>query len=105
VVRLEGVEDRTAAAALVGACVEVARSALPAPGRRQFYQVDLIGLAVRNAEGRELGVVTHFIEAPASAVMVVEGAVQHWIPATPRHVRKVDLQGGWILVDWPVELE
>ncbi len=105
VVRLEGVDDREAAAALRGASVEVARSALPPPGRRRFYQVDLIGLAVCNLEGAELGVVVHFVEAPASPVMVVQGGEQYWIPAIPRHLRKVDLNAGRIVVDWPAALE
>ncbi len=105
VVRLEGVSDREAAAALRGASIEIARSELPPPGRRQFYQADLIGLAVRNLEGVELGVVSHFIEAPASPVMVVQGGAQRWIPAVPRHLRQVDLDAGWIVVDWPAELE
>ncbi len=103
VVRLAGVEDRTAAQALTGASIEVARSALPEPGRRQFYRVDLIGLAVRSEEGAELGTVSHFVDAPGNAVMVVRGDRERWIPATPQHVRKVDLQAGWIRVDWPAE--
>jgi 16S rRNA processing protein RimM len=103
VVRLEGVDDREAAAALRGAYIEIARSELPPPGTRQFYQVDLIGLAVRNLEGVELGVVLHFADAPAGAVMVVQGGAQHWIPAIPRYVRKVDLDAGRIDVDWPAE--
>jgi 16S rRNA processing protein RimM len=105
VARLEGVEDRTAAAALAGATIEVARSALPKPARRQFYRVDLIGLAVRNEQGAELGTVSHFIDTPANAVMVVQGDRERWIPATPRHIRKVDLRGGWVAVDWPAEEE
>ncbi len=105
VVRLEGVGDREAAALLRGASIEVERSALPPPGRRRFYQVDLIGLAVCNLEGEELGVVAHFLEAPAGPVMVVQGGKQYWIPAIPRHLRKVDLGAGRIVVDWPAELE
>ncbi len=105
VVRLEGVDDREAAAMLRGASVEIARSELPPPGKRRFYQADLIGLAVRNLEGAELGVVLHFIAAPASEVMVVQGREQHWIPAIPRHLRKVDLDAGWIVVDWPAALD
>jgi len=105
VARLEGVEDRTAAAALAGAAIEVARSALPRPGKRQFYRVDLIGLAVRNEQGAELGTVAHFIDTPANAVMVVQGDRERWIPATPRHIRKVDLSAGWVAVDWPAEEE
>ncbi|HUN27613.1 MAG TPA: ribosome maturation factor RimM [Steroidobacteraceae bacterium] len=105
VARLEGVDDRDAAAALRGARIEVARAELPAPGPRRFYRADLIGLRVRNLEGVELGVVRHFVDAPANAVMVVAGATQHWIPAIPRHVRSVDLDSGSIVVDWPGDLE
>ncbi len=105
VARLEAVEDRTAAAGLRGASIEVTRDALPPPGERQFYRADLMGLAVRNLEGVELGKVLHFVEGPASAVMVVRGERDHWIPATPQHVRRVDLEAGRIVVDWPAVLE
>jgi 16S rRNA processing protein RimM len=105
VVRLEGVDGCDAAAALRGASIEIARSELPPPGPRQYYRADLIGLAVRNLEGAELGAVVYFIETPASAVMVVQGGEQHWIPAIPRHLRKVDLDAGSIVVDWPAVLD
>jgi 16S rRNA processing protein RimM len=105
VVRLEGVEGRDAAAALRGASVEIARSGLPPPAARQYYRADLIGLAVRNLEGHELGAVDYFIEAPAGAVMVVAGEARHWIPAVPRHLLRVDLEAGLIVVDWPAALE
>lgn len=105
IARLDGVTDRDAAAALRGAYVEVERTALPPPAQRQFYRADLVGLKVYNLSGAELGVVRHFVETPANAVMVVEGRGQHWVPATPQHLRKVDLDAGSILVDWPIELE
>jgi 16S rRNA processing protein RimM len=105
VARLEAVEDRGAAAGLRGASIEVMRDALPPPGERQFYRADLMGLAVRNLEGVELGKVLHFVEGPANAVMVVRGERDHWIPATPRHLRRVDLAAGRIVVDWPAVLE
>lgn len=105
VVRLEGIDDRTAAEALRGASIEVAREALPPPGKRSFYRTDLIGLAVRNLEGVALGVVQHFVESPAGALMVVRGEREHWIPAQPMHLRSVDLTGGRIVVDWPAVLE
>ena len=105
VVRLAGVEDRTAAEALRGASIEVARKALPPAGERQFYRADLVGLAVWNLEGEALGVVQHFVEAPAGALMVVRGEREHWIPAAPRHLRSVDLGARRIVVDWPAVLE
>jgi len=102
---LEGVDDRACAEALRGASIEVPRDWLPPPGEREFYRADLIGLRVQNLEGIELGDVLHFIDAPAGAVMVVRGASEHWVPATPRHVRSVDLAAGRIVVDWPAVLE
>ena len=105
IVRLEGIEARSAAGALRGAAVEVARADLPPAGERQFYRADLIGLRVRNLEGTDLGVVRHFVDAPANAVMVVQGDAQHWVPATPQHLRSVDLQAGLIVVDWPAVVD
>ncbi len=30
---------------------------------------------------------------------------EHWVLAVPRHLKRVDLAAGAILVDWPAELE
>ena len=103
VVRLEGVSDRDTAGALRGASIEVARSELPPAGERQYYRADLIGLAVRNLEGASLGRVRYFVETAGAALMVVQGATEHWIPATPQYLRRVDLAAGWVEVDWRAE--
>jgi len=103
VARLAGVDTRDGAARLTGAGIEVERAALPDPGERQYYQADLMGLAVRNVEGVELGRVDHFIDAPANAVMVVRGEREHWVPVTPQHLVKVDRVAGTIVVDWPAD--
>jgi 16S rRNA processing protein RimM len=107
VVRLEGVTDRDAAAALTGAMVEVERTKLPPTGDREYYRADLIGFAVRNLEGVALGVLKYFVDAPAGAVMVIEERPgrEHWVLADPAHLRRVDREEGRILVDWPAELE
>ncbi len=104
VVRLEGVADRDAAEGLRGAIIEVPRAALPPTAEREFYQTDLIGLAVVNLDGARLGVLEHFVDTPAHAVMVIRGEREHWVPAIPQHLRKVDLAGGTVLVDWPADL-
>ena len=105
VARVEGQEDRDAAAAIRGATIEVERSALPPPGKRQYYQADLVGLQVRNVDGVELGRVRHFVDTPTGAVMVVQGEAgqEHWVPAIPDYLRKVDLEAGSILVEWSVD--
>jgi 16S rRNA processing protein RimM len=106
VAQLEGVTDRDQAASLTGAVVEVDRAALPPPGEREYYRADLVGFSVRNLEGTELGSVSHFVDTPSGAVMVARdaGGAEHWVPAAPKHLRKVDLAARTILVDWPAEL-
>ena len=100
---LEGVVDRDAAALLRGAMIEVRRDALPPPGKREYYRADLVGFVVRNLEGVELGRLDHFVESAASAMMVVNGTAEYWIPAIPQYLRKVDLEGRLISVDWPAD--
>jgi 16S rRNA processing protein RimM len=103
VARLEGVEDRDRAAALTGAVIEVDREQLPPTGEREYYQADLIGLPVRNLEGVELGKVSYFLETPTGPMMVVQGEREYWVPAVPKHLSKVDLAAGSIVVDWSAE--
>ncbi|HTY93629.1 MAG TPA: ribosome maturation factor RimM [Steroidobacteraceae bacterium] len=105
VVRLEGISDRDAAAGLRGALIEVRRSELPAPGEREYYRGDLLGFAVRNLAGVELGRLDHFVEGPTGAMMVVAGTDEHWIPAVPQYLRKVDLAGRVLSVDWPSDAD
>jgi 16S rRNA processing protein RimM len=107
VARLEGVEDRDRAALLQGAVISVPRSELPKLRKREFYQADLIGLAVTNLEGIALGNVLHFVETPGGDVMVVRGDAgqEHWVPANKSHLSKVDLAAGQVVVDWPAALE
>ncbi len=104
-VQLEGIADRTAAEALRGWWVKVARTALPPPEKNEFYRDELVGLPVSNLEAVALGAVAHFVDLPTGPVMVVKGASEYWIPAVPKHLRKVDVQAGQITVDWPAELE
>jgi 16S rRNA processing protein RimM len=103
VARLEGIEDRDGAAALTGAVIEVARADLPPTGAREYYQADLLGLMVRNLDGAELGKVGYFVDTPTGPMMVVRGEREYWVPAVPRHLSKVDLAAGLVMVDWPLD--
>jgi len=99
-VKLDGVRDRDEAQALRGAAVGVPRSELPPRDAKDFYRADLIGCEVVNLAGVRLGVVAHFVEQPAHALMVVRGEQEYWVPAVPRHLRRVDLQARRVVVDW-----
>ena len=99
-VKLSGVNDRDQAQALRGAQVCVPRSELPQRNDKDFYRADLIGCDVVNLAGTVLGTVAHFVETPAQVLMVVRGDQEHWVPAVPQHLRRVDLQARRVVVDW-----
>ena len=103
-VRLAGIDERNAALALAGWKISVARASMPPLAEREHYRDDLLGFEVRNLDNVLLGKVDFFIDLPAGTVMVVKGEHEHWVPATPQHLRKIDVGGRCISVDWPVEL-
>jgi 16S rRNA processing protein RimM len=98
-----GIEDRDQAAALTGAGVFVARADLPKGNDKDYYRADLIGCEVENLQGLAMGTVQHFIETPAQTLMVVRGEREYWVPAAPKHLRRVDLQARRVVVDWDAE--
>jgi 16S rRNA processing protein RimM len=100
VVRIEGIGDRDAAVALSRPELWIERRELPALRSGEYYRADLVGLEVVNQEDRRLGRVDHFLDLPANPVMVVTGEREHWVPLVPRHLRKVDLERGRVVVDW-----
>jgi 16S rRNA processing protein RimM len=104
-VLLEGLEEREQAQALVGALIEIERSELPPTRAREYYRADLVGLAVSNRSGVALGVLAHFVEGPSGPTMVIRDAAQaeHWVPATPEYLWKVELEEGRIVIDWPID--
>ena len=104
VASLEQVEDRDEAQRFVGARIAVEREQLPPLRPREYYRADLIGLRVVNTRGFEFGRIVHFVDGPTYPLMVVRGAKEHWLPATPQQLRRVDLTSGEVLVDWdPLE--
>jgi len=109
-VRLEGVQDRDAAAAWALREVAVPRSALPPPAPGEYYLDDLPGLEAVTLGGKVLGRVSHLVDTPANTVMVVvtpaneEGKPgEIWVPVVRQHVRAVSLDAGQVTVDWEEE--
>lgn len=101
-VQLKGIDDRDAAEQLRGREILVERAELPPTGPREYYRDELLGFAVRNGAGALLGELSHFVDAPAGALMVVRGEKRdRWLPASPPHLRRVDSERREIEVDWP----
>ena len=72
---------------------------------REYYREDLLGFEVREPRGRAARPgAASFVEAPANPVMVVLGEREHWVPALPPHLVRVELARREIEVDWPAEL-
>jgi 16S rRNA processing protein RimM len=85
--------DRPAAR---GATLAVPRDALPAPGPDAFYVFQLVGLAVEEQRGRELGRVRDVVEGVANDALELEdGAL---LPLVEDCVLEVDLEHGRIVV-------
>lgn len=105
VCQLPGVDDRDAAAALVGLDIHVARELLPPPAKGEYYWVDLEGLEVVTTEGVSLGRVSHLFATGANDVVVVrDGTRERLVPFVQgTYVRSVDLSGGRMVVDWDPE--
>lgn len=100
VARLEGCDDRDAAAALRGASVAVPRAALPRTQSGEYYWADLIGLAVVNGSAQALGRITGIMQTGASDVLVVSGERERLIPFIAEVIRDVDLASGVVRVEW-----
>ena len=101
IVLLDGVVERNGASRLTGQMVLVEREELPPVKDGEHYRDDLIGFEVKNLEGALLGVVDHYIDTPANAVMVIQGEREHLVPVTGQHLRSVDRDARKLMVDWP----
>ena len=98
------VPDRSAAEALKGARVFVARSSFPTAGTDEYYWVDLIGCTVFNRDGVTLGTVADLTDTGAHSVLrVVQGDDERLIPFVAAYVDTVDLQARRIGVDWGLD--
>jgi 16S rRNA processing protein RimM len=80
-----------------GAALEIARSELPPTDDGDTYYVfELVGLAVEEEGGRELGRVADVVSAPANDVLELDTGLA--LPLVGACVRQVDLERGRILV-------
>jgi 16S rRNA processing protein RimM len=102
VLRLEGVDSRDAAERLLGRYLEVEAEPLP-DGALYWHQI--VGLAVRDESGRELGQVVEVFRAGENEVYRVEkeGEPDLLLPALRDVIRAIDLEAGRMTVRYEVE--
>jgi 16S rRNA processing protein RimM len=100
VIAFDGVRDRTAAAALVGAHVLVRTADLPAPDPGEFYHHELHGFVVVTTDGRALGTIAETFATGLNDVWVVRGGGrEHLIPIIADVVRTIDRDARRVVIE------
>lgn len=103
VARLEGVNTRNQAEALIGSKILVDEADLPELEEGEFYWQQLIGLQVVSTQGDDLGRISSMLETGANDVIVIGGQSGNpdvLIPYVKQVVVDVDLAAGTMTVDW-----
>lgn len=106
VAQFDAICDRNAAESLKGARIYISRADFPATtDPDEFYWVDLMGLAVVNRQGVNLGVVRDLIPTGPHSVLVLEYQAdgkpqERLIPFVSAYVDEVDKVARRITVDW-----
>ncbi len=101
-VRLAGIADRDAVAALTLAEVRVPRAVLPALAPGEYYVEDVVGCEAEDQAGRSLGVArgTFWNGAHDVATIVDSDGRERMVPLVPDFVVAVDGPGRKMRVRW-----
>ena len=106
IVKLRGVDDRDAAAALTLSAVRLLRAALPPLEPGEFYVEEVVGCAVVGEDGAPLGNATSVFWNGAQDVMTVVDETtgrERLIPLVPDFLLAADIPGRRIEVRWQDE--
>ncbi|AAO89995.1 ribosome maturation factor RimM [Coxiella burnetii] len=104
VVKLENIDDPETAKHYTNDLIAIERGALGALKEGDYYWTDLIGLAVVNTHGIELGTVDSLIETGSNDVLVVRSKErERLIPYTSYTIQSIDLEKKIIVVEWDAD--
>ena len=96
---LRGIPDRNAAELFRGKKLEGERDDAPPLEEGQYYIVDILGLSCETEEGEVLGTVTDISNLSSDIYTVEKAGKRILFPAVKGVVKKVDLDGGKLIVD------
>jgi 16S rRNA processing protein RimM len=92
VLKLSGSDGIGAAETLAGRLVAVPRAAVRHLPSDRFYAFDLVGCAVRDPAGNDLGTITDVLAGDHHDLWVVQAGQREWLmPAVAAIVERVDL--------------
>lgn len=89
--KLKGVDTPEAATLLRAQRVSIDRESVCLPQGTVFI-ADLIGCAVLDDDGNEIGKIKDVLTMPSSDVYVIQGARSYMIPAVKEFVREIDVE-------------
>ena len=102
IVKLEGIDSRTAAEGLRNKSLTVPQDQVPVLPQGEYYHFQIIDLEVSTSEGEHLGQIVEIISTGANDVYVVASeAGQLLIPAIDHVIKEVDLDRGIMVVQLP----
>ncbi len=98
--KLAGIDSREEATSLVGSYLQVPEGELESLPEGEYYRYQLIGLAVRSADGRELGSIAAVFSTASNDVFVVKGDHgEVLIPFVDDVVQRVDLGERLVVIE------
>jgi 16S rRNA processing protein RimM len=98
-VKLEGVNDRSAAEPLVGSYLFIGEEGIAEPRQGSYYVHDIIGCKVFATDGTTVGDVADVYKLPAQDVWVVRrGDSLEMIPAVGEFIKEVDIEHRRIVI-------
>ncbi|MDP9860928.1 MULTISPECIES: ribosome maturation factor RimM [Streptosporangium] len=104
-VRFEGVNDRDRAEALRGTTLVIDSADIPpSEDPDEFYDHQLIGLAVVTPDGERVGEVTDVLHHGQDLLVVRRGTAEVYVPFVKALVPVIDLDKGLLVVDGPAGL-
>lgn len=89
--KLKGIDTPEAATLLRAQRVSIDRESVRLPQGTVFI-ADLIGCAVLDDDGNEIGKIKDVLTMPSSDVYVIQGARSYMIPAVKEFVREIDVE-------------
>lgn len=101
-VRFEAVGDPSAAERLRGQFLFIAADQLGELDEGEYWEHELVGLAVRHVDGTELGKLAAVMDRPGQDLWSIEtGAGEVLFPAARELVREIDLERRIVIIDPP----
>lgn len=99
VLKISGIDDRKGAESLRGAELKIQGDKITPPPEGSYRIFDLIGLEVTTTAGKRIGSVVDILRMPAQDVYVVDADGREvLIPAVKAFIKRVDIQGGEIVI-------